>query len=236
MIHGLKLLIRAVAWTTLALSLAAPVVLAQRIELTPEQQRMLDQLPPEQRQQVILAIQQIQQQQPAAAPQTINEPLTDPQLMPPPTAIEQLLLDAQPRAQARSRLVIDFQPAEDLSGQQERLLEEDAVLERLIGSHVFVLDESGVLSIQGLEVIPLLGLNEEDISRRLEAEPYLSVFEIETRILSQKPIGVEALEPFGYEIFEPRDDLFDAPETGPVPEDYVVGPGDSISSCAAVEA
>ena len=190
---------------------------------------MLNQLPPEQRQQVIRQIQQFHRQQPSTGQQTLNEPLTDPQLDPSPAAIDQLLLDAQPRARARSRLVIAFQPVESLSAAELRKLESDAVLEQLIGSHVFVLDESGVLSIQGLELIPLLGLNEEDIGRRLEAEPYLSVFEIEARILSQEPIGVEALEPFGYDVFEPKETTFDAPSSGPVPADYVLGPGDSIS-------
>jgi protein involved in polysaccharide export with SLBB domain len=74
----------------------------------------------------------------------------------------------------------------------------------------------------------LLGLTEEDIQRRLEAETYLSKFVIDARILGQEPIGVEALEPFGYDIFEPRVGAMQSPASGPVPQDYVLGPGDTV--------
>ncbi len=101
-------------------------------------------------------------------------------------------------------------------------------MQKLIGSHLFVLDDSGVLSLQGLEVIPLLGLSEADINRRLMAEPFLSSFSIDVRILSQEPIGVEALQPFGYDVFKPGGASLSSPSSGPVPPDYVLGPGDSI--------
>ena len=90
-----------------------------------------------------------------------------------------------------------------------------------------MLDDAGVLSLQGLELIPLLGLDEEDIKRRLEAESYLSVFEIDVRILDQEPIGVEALKPFGYDVFEQRETGFEAP----LPARFrrlCTGPGDKV--------
>jgi protein involved in polysaccharide export with SLBB domain len=79
-----------------------------------------------------------------------------------------------------------------------------------------------------VDAIPLLGLVEEDIERRVGAEPYLSPFEIDVRILGQESIGIDALEPFGYDVFEPKGTTFDAPSTGPVPPDYVLGPGDTV--------
>ena len=50
------------------------------------------------------------------------------------------------------------------------------------------------------------------------------------------PKGVEpsadettpALQPFGYDIFEPHEASFDPPMTGPVPPDYVLGTGDTV--------
>jgi protein involved in polysaccharide export with SLBB domain len=54
------------------------------------------------------------------------------------------------------------------------------------------------------------------------------VFDINARVLGQQLIGVDALEPFGYDVFEPRDTSFDPPSTGPVPPDYVLGPGDTV--------
>ncbi len=136
--------------------------------------------------------------------------------------------DEEPRAESRSRIILRFDADEDLTATERRELDEDPIMQRLTGSHLFVLDDSGVLSLQGLKLIPLLGLSEEDIVRRLEAEPYLSKFIIDARILGQQPIGVEALEPFGYDVFEPREASFEPPSTGPVPSDYVLGPGDSV--------
>ncbi len=224
--RGARILCRSAARGAILLVLST-LALAQTINLSPEQQRMLDQLPPDQRAQAMQAIRQLQSEQTGGTQQTINEAM-EPVEPDEATTVDGILLAAEPRAQARSRLVVNFVPLESLTREQQQNLEDDPILERLVGSHAFVLDESGVLSIQGLELIPLLGLNEEDIARRLEAEPYLSLFDIEARILSQEPIGVEALEPFGYELFEPREGSFDAPASGPVPADYVLGPGDTV--------
>ena len=54
------------------------------------------------------------------------------------------------------------------------------------------------------------------------------MFDIDVSILGQKPIGLEALEPFGYDVFAPQEGTFDPPSTGPVPPDYVLGPGDTV--------
>jgi protein involved in polysaccharide export with SLBB domain len=40
--------------------------------------------------------------------------------------------------------------------------------------------------------------------------------------------AAEALEPFGYDVFESRTSSFQPVTTGPVPPDYVLGPGDSV--------
>jgi len=63
---------------------------------------------------------------------------------------------------------------------------------------------------------------------RLSAEPALAVFDIDARVLESQPTGAEALEPCGYDIFEPKEATFDPPSTGPVPSDYVLGPGDTV--------
>ncbi len=87
---------------------------------------------------------------------------------------------------------------------------------------------TGYLSLLGIQSIPILGLTEPDIERRLGAEPLLAHFEIDARILDTEPTGAEALKPFGYDIFEPREASFDPPMTGPVPPDYVLGSGDTV--------
>ena len=204
------------------------IALAQGIQLTPTQQQMLNSLPPAQRQQALNALRDLQVQQSATATQSINEPvepngftLTDDELM-------ALAAKQEPRASSRSRLVINFTPSDSLTAGDLEEIQSDPALQRLFGSHLFVLDDAGILSLQGLETIPLLGLNEDDIQRRLEAESYLAPFDIDVRILGQEPIGVEALEPFGYDVFEPKETSFDPPSTGPVPPDYVLGPGDTV--------
>ena len=219
-------MIRRVTLATVFL-LISSTVLSQGIQLSPAQQSMLDQLPPAQRQQAINAMRQLESQQSGGSQQSINEPIQQATAIG-SESIDSILDTVDTTAQPRSRLVINFMPMETLSTQQQRDLAEDAALQKLIGSHLFVLDDSGVLSLQGLELVPLLGLTELDINRRLAAEPYLSQLSIDVRILGQTPIGLEALEPFGYDVFEPRESSLDAPSSGPVPPDYVLGPGDSI--------
>lgn len=174
------------------------------------------------------ALRQSQTQQAASSQQSINEPVSQVSPATPDFANEQIILDDERRAQARSRLVITFNLSESLSPEQKRTLEDDAALRDLIGSKLFTLDDSGALALHGLEPILLHGLNEEDINRRLSAESYLNPFDVDAKILEQEAVGVEALEPFGYDIFEPRVAGFDPPSTGPVPPDYVLGPGDAV--------
>ena len=215
-----------VEWASLAtLLLIAGIASAQMIQLSPEQQRMLDRLPSAQRQQAMDALRGLQSQQAVPTQQSINEVLSRPGPLPADDAAQD---DEELRAESRSRIIIGFEPDEELTPVELREMQEDPIMLRLMGSHLFVLDNLGVLSLQGLEMIPLLGLTEEDIVRRLEAEPYLSGLVIEARILGQEPIGVEALEPFGYDVFEPRESMFESPSSGPVPSDYVLGPGDSV--------
>ncbi len=207
------------------LSFAVPT-LAQSAQFSAAQQQMLNQLPPAQRQQAMDAIRQLNAQQSMSTQQTINEPVSQPVAS--TNNIDQVLAAVESTAHPRSRVVIVFKPSGSLSPAQRRQLFGDAALSKLLGSHLFVLDDSGVLSLDGLESIPLLGLTEREINRRLAAEPYLSLLSTSATILGQKPIGIEALRPFGYNVFQPRETSFDAPTSGPVPPDYVLGPGDSV--------
>jgi protein involved in polysaccharide export with SLBB domain len=220
--YGMTLLERTVrAAVLLLLSVSA---LAQNIQLSPEQLMMLNQLPPAQRQEAMEALRGLNSQQ-QQSQQSINEAISE------FTGLE--VEDAEQeteevRAEARSRLVVGFDLPEEMSAAEKTEVEEDPIMQRLIGSRLFILDDNGILSLEGLASIPLLGLTEEDIQRRLEAETYLSKFVIDARILGQEPIGVEALEPFGYDIFEPRVGAMQSPASGPVPQDYVLGPGDTV--------
>ena len=208
--------------------LAPGYVIAQGIELSPEQQQMLNALPPAQRQQAVNAIRQMQSQQSTQPSQTINEPLVSNATT--VDDIEALLAEYGGEAEAGpgSRIVLTLTPNGDLTAQQRRSLEADPLLSRLAGSRLHILDGEGVLVIEGADRVPLLGLTESEVNRRLGAEPYLSLFNIDARILGQKLVGVEALEPFGYDVFRPDKASLDSPASGPVPADYVLGPGDTV--------
>jgi protein involved in polysaccharide export with SLBB domain len=187
---------------------------------------MLNQLPPAQREQ---ALQVLRQQ--SAGVQSVGQPVRETAETPPvdlsPALAAEPLIEI-PRAGANSRLVITFIPKESLSGLELEDLRQDAALSRIEGSRHFVLDDNGALSLPGIEPIPLLGLTESDIERRLGAEPPLAAYDISARILESQPTGAEALEPFGYDLFELTAASFDPPMTGPVPPDYVLGPGDTV--------
>ncbi len=137
-----------------------------------------------------------------------------------------------PRADAGTRIVVTFAPKILFDPAQTKefadQLADDPALSRLEGNQLFILDDAGALTLPGLGVIPLLGLTQEDIERRLSAVSYLALFDISATILDMRPTGAEALEPFGYEMFEPRESTLDPVITGPVPADYVLGPGDTV--------
>ena len=210
------------------LVLAASASFAQGIQLSAEQQRMLNQLPPAQRQQAMDALRQMQSQQRTQITQSIREQPSatqESELLP---AVLEPSADKEPAARARSRIIVNFTARSSLTPAETSSLEEDPVLNGLQGSKLYILDDAGVLSLPGLDAIPLLGLVEEDIERRLGAEPYLYNFDIDARILGQESIGIDGLEPFGYDVFESKGATFDAPSSGPVPPDYILGPGDSV--------
>jgi protein involved in polysaccharide export with SLBB domain len=90
------------------------------------------------------------------------------------------------------------------------------------------LDKWGILNIPELGPIPLAGLTAEEATRRVAAEQTLVDFDVAVTRLPLKPVGTDALKPFGYDLFSGIPSTF-APATDvPVPSEYVVGPGDMI--------
>jgi hypothetical protein len=195
--------------------------------LTPQQELMLNSLPPDQRQQALEALQQNKSGPALRVGERVQETVDTPSSALSPGFSTVPIVEIL-RAGANSRLVINFNPRESLTERELQDIQADRTLSRLQGSRTFELDDNGVLSLLGIESIPLLGLTESDIERRLSAEPLLSAFDVTARILETQPTGVAALKPFGYDIFEPKEASFDPPMTGPVPPDYLLGPGDTV--------
>jgi len=97
---------------------------------------------------------------------------------------------------------------------------------------LFSLDKKGEIEITGLGRFGLAGLTEEQAAARINLDPLLSAYEIKVLHLPLTHFGVSELKPFGYELFNqsqsesPNQMLPDV--SMPVPENYLVGPGDKI--------
>jgi protein involved in polysaccharide export with SLBB domain len=208
--------------------LISAAALGQSIQLSPAQQQMLDQLPAAQREQALRQIELLQQQG-ADNSQVpgLSGDTTD--LMP---LFDLPVVEEEPeelRAERRSRVIVTLELEEDLERQQVLEFERDEALQRVAGSRFYELDDAGVLNLPGLPSIPLLGLTALQIEQRLSAEPDLSIFVVTATILESTTTGVDALEPFGYDLFEAKSaGGYDPVTTGPVPPDYVLGPGDTV--------
>lgn len=94
---------------------------------------------------------------------------------------------------------------------------------------LFTLDKKGEIEIAGLGRISLAGLNEEQAAARINLEPLLSQYEISVLFLPIKRYGVSELEPFGYDLFDQDTNQLLPDVSMPVPENYLMGPGDKIN-------
>ena len=98
----------------------------------------------------------------------------------------------------------------------------------LPASRIFTLDKAGALSIPYLGSFQLAGLTEEEAVLRLKAERLLEDYTVELRVLPVEKVGVEALKPFGYSLFDLPSTTFAPTQDIPVPVDYVIGANDTV--------
>lgn len=93
----------------------------------------------------------------------------------------------------------------------------------------YQLTHDGSLILPGFAEIPLAGLTDDQATLRLKIDPAFAHVDIRLTRLPLKKMGVAALKPFGYDLFDRAPSTF-APMTNvPVPSDYVVGAGDELS-------
>lgn len=119
-------------------------------------------------------------------------------------------------------------PQEELERSAEEMDRLEDFRERVLRRNPYKLDKWGLLNIPELGPIPLAGLTVEEATQRLSAELSLADFVVAANRLPLKPVGADALKPFGYDLFSGMPSTF-APATDvPVPTEYVVGPGDTI--------
>jgi protein involved in polysaccharide export with SLBB domain len=222
----------------------------QNALLTPDQLLMLQKLTPEQRE--ALSRMLLQSQGGASTGQTALPATTTPELdqqldslrrigIPPGETTATVGTEATgiPRLEAESSVIVEMTLRADLG---DRLVTDPKThvvsfdgepiperVARLIGRNVFQLDRYGVLTMEGAYRIPLAGLTPEEAARRIAAETDLRIFDVTLTLLPLEPMGTKALELFGHTLFNEVPTTF-APATDiPVPPDYVIGPGDTIS-------
>lgn len=140
------------------------------------------------------------------------------------------IVDGEPRLAPEDTIVIQFEPRE---GAPVRTPDDQqqvaAFLDRLEEGNPYQLDSSGLLYLPGVPAISLAGLNVDETTVRVQAEPALRPFTIIVTFLPLEPVGIAALQPFGYDLFDQSRRSFARDSDVPVPADYVIGPGDSIN-------
>ena len=100
---------------------------------------------------------------------------------------------------------------------------------RILAGNPYQLNHLGALEIPGLPAIPMAGLTAFEATKRLRADPQLSVdFVPRLTLLRLVPSGEQALKPFGYDLFKGLPSTFAPVSDIQVPIDYVVGPGDTL--------
>ncbi len=89
---------------------------------------------------------------------------------------------------------------------------------------LFVLDNGGGLTLNNIGRIVLAGLSEQEAAERIEAEPAFVGLDVTIKIL---PVA-GGLKPFGYDLFTGEQEALKSVSDIPVPDNYVLGPGDIV--------
>jgi len=114
----------------------------------------------------------------------------------------------------------------ELTDEQKK--QRQALLDLIRSKNPYQLSRDGVLTLPGFAPIALAGLTERLATLRLGVEPALKDLFIRVTKLPLTKVGVTALKPFGYDLFDHPISTF-APTTNvPVPAGYIVGAGDEL--------
>ncbi len=197
---------------------------AQVTGLTPEQQQLLNQLPPNQRQALLdrfLAATSSREGPAESVPTDVDsaqteslefeEPLpedVDPDVIEPFDTIVVLISESD-----------DLAPSDDSFEQ----------IQRVLNGNPYVIDVEGQLKLPGIEGISLLGLTEEQATIRLQIDQLFRGSVLEVIRLPVRQRSIERLEAFGYDMLRnaQRQRSRDSGSL-PVPSGYVMGAGDEV--------
>ncbi len=202
---------------------AASVAQAQIAGLSAEQQRLLNQLPPSQRQELL---RRVAQSQTASRAESISAP-NDQYLgagAAETSATDERSDEEVTRFGPDDTLVVIVERSEgfDLDPDVEELAKS------VESGNPYILDRRGRLNVDGIDSIQFAGLTEEQARVRLAAEPSLSGLDLLVFRLPVVKFGTASLELFGYEFFDSDRDYV-GPQHLPTPVAYVMGVGDVVS-------
>ena len=194
---------------------------------TPEQVETFRNLPPDQQQAVLEAMRNGNGSTGRRDPQLSTQPTTAPATE---TAPQIPVETGPPRIAAGATLLLDVNVIEQPSPVDQ--VARDLLntrRDRIRAGNPYRLDEQGRLTLPTFPPLNLSGLTEPQAAQRLSADPRLAGLSFVVTLLPIEPIGIEALKPFGYDVFGEVPTTF-APATDiPVPSDYRVGPGDNVT-------
>lgn len=214
-----------------------PIPLQEQIERfgtlsTAQQQALIRELqrelPPAQRDAVLGML----RQQGGGGAQGDDRTVDDPQRVArEPTQEELEILAPRFRFEAGNTLVIEFlwgdsADAPVAAADREQILMRQ---DRYRSGNPYQLDDQGRLHLPGIPAISLTGLDVDQATVRIQAERQLLPFEIVITHLPLAPSGTDALKPFGYDLFFGVPSTFAPVADIPVPQDYVIGPGDAVN-------
>ncbi len=131
-----------------------------------------------------------------------------------------------PATTREKRKALEEQRRLERTPEQIALLEE--LRDRIRAGNPYKLDRTGSLNLPGVAGVQMAGLTQEQARIRLANDPALRDFLLRVTLLPLERQGAEALEPFGYDLFNTPQSTYAPVSDVPVPSQYVVGPGDTI--------
>jgi protein involved in polysaccharide export with SLBB domain len=222
-------------------------VVAQTPTPTPAQLEMLRNLPPDQQQAVLEAMRGAdsttgRRDQQLATPQTsVRRPEQTPEEVGPPRigAGSTVVLDVELRYEyeRRAAAAAATSPESRPPVPAAQIPEPDPETLKLLTDrrdrirlgNPYRSDSEGRIALPVVPLINVSGLTGVQTAQLLNADPRLAGLHFTVTLLPVKPVGVEALKPFGYDLFTEVPTTF-APATDiPVPSDYRIGPGDTFA-------
>ncbi len=211
-----------VSCISIALILAgSKVATAQISGLTTEQQMLLNQLPPEQRQ-ALLA--RFSASVPAESPgRNAEETDSDSEVDGEGDPLESMDF-LQANTIEAGDIIVLVANVEDVAALPPALSEQ---LATVLSGNPYDVDEAGQINIENLKPITIAGLSDEQTEVRLSAVQALQPLNLSVNVLRVSKFGREALKPYGYDFFDSRVERRQS-ESLALPTDYTIGPGDTF--------